>query len=106
MPSGVAGCVVRMASALNCWPCSLFTTHRPDASMNSPAVAEGRWPTTVTRSRTCWGLDAQHGKAVVRVVKRHPFDAARQRFGGTARHGHGGIILGLRVSFPAQMATS
>ena len=39
--------------------------------------------------------DAQHGEAVVRVVERQPFDAARQCCGRTARHGHGGIIPGL-----------
>jgi hypothetical protein len=51
-------------------------------------------------------VDAQHGEAVVRVVKRHPFDAARQGFGAAARHGHGEIIPGPRVSFLASVVTS
>jgi hypothetical protein len=50
MPAGVCGCVVRIASALNCAPNSLSTTQRPVASTSSPATAEAKVPTSVTSS--------------------------------------------------------
>ena len=73
---------------------------------NSRGIPLARgWPRRVKSTMLNVIALAQYGEAVIRVVKRHPFDAARQRFGGTARHGHGGIIPGRRASLPTQMAT-
>ena len=54
MPSLVVGAVLLSSSARNCRPNSRSRTHRPSAVSHSPALTEGRDPTTVTSSR--WPL--------------------------------------------------
>src|SRR5256884_8424 len=51
IPSAVVGGTVFRVMALNCRPCSLSLTHQPSAASHSPAVTDGREPTTVTSSR-------------------------------------------------------
>src|SRR5438094_7125182 len=51
IPSAVVGGTVVMRVALDCSPCSLSLTHQPSALSHSPAVTEGRDPTTVVSSR-------------------------------------------------------
>src|SRR5215469_8829464 len=51
IPSAVVGGTVFRYVALNCRPCSLFLTQQPSAATQSPAVTDGREPTTVTSSR-------------------------------------------------------
>src|SRR5205823_9149383 len=50
IPSAVVGGTVFSVAALNCSPCSLSLTHQPSAVSHSPAVTDGREPTTVTSS--------------------------------------------------------
>src|SRR6516165_5714767 len=51
IPSAVVGGTAFSVVPLNCRPCSLSLTHQPSAASHSPAVADGREPTTVTSSR-------------------------------------------------------
>src|SRR3954447_9484413 len=51
MPSSDDGGADFRKAALNCCPCSRWTSHLPDAWTNSPAEIEAAWPSTVTRSR-------------------------------------------------------
>ena len=56
IPSRVVGGLDFKVSALNCNPCSRSWNHRPSPVNHSPALTEGRVPTTVTRSRRPWAL--------------------------------------------------
>src|ERR687898_2787470 len=92
MPSSDDGGADFRKAALNCWPCSRWTSHLPDAWTNSPAEIEAAWPSTVTRSRCPPNLDPQDAVAVVGVVVGHPFDQPGQGFAirDGCRVGHAG----------------
>src|ERR1700741_787948 len=51
IPSAVVGGTVLKVVALNCRPCSLSLTHQPSAANHSPAVTDGKEPTTVPSFR-------------------------------------------------------
>ena len=88
MPSAEAGWVVLSSSALNCWPCSRSTTHRPVASRCSPAVTEVVLPTTVTKFLTALDLHLEDGKTVLWVVVGDPLDQSGQGFGHGRHDAH------------------
>src|SRR5689334_6841535 len=78
MPSRDDGGADFRKAALNCCPCSRWTSHLPDAWTNSPAEIEAAWPSTVTRSRC--PREPGPAVAVVGVVVGHPLDQPGQGF--------------------------
>ena len=102
-PFGVVGGTVFRVVALNCSPCSLSLTHQPSALSHSPALTDGREPTTVTSSRCPRAFTRRTQKPlsslwkVTRSINPEICSVAGRRSGGTAfmdgdsfSHVHGG----------------
>src|SRR6516165_4937419 len=88
IPSAVVGGTAFSVVPLNCRPCSLSLTHQPSAASHSPAVADGREPTTVTSSSCPFAFHLQDAEAALVAVEGDALDQS-------------GNLLGRRLAFRA-----